>query len=217
MWRVCLGPYRAGPARGSHFMLGAYPPAPPAQIHSLPPATNLLPDLISHSLTALPSIQYQQLGLWQGSLPLTVPLDVRLHFLSTVWLCLSRLIALGPCSCETMYWTACAHSIWSSLDSWICLILGNCVIHLLAFGDSPTSILWTGQSGNWERILHFFFFAPRPACVCLLTLSKCPVAPMRKPVSSCSDTPVLPFFLFAQLLFNIRCVYAWDTYLTRYL
>lgn len=79
-------------------MLGAYPPAPPAQIHSLPPATNLLPDLISHSLTALPSIQYQQLGLWQGSLPLTVPL-------------VTRLIALGPCSCETMYWTTCAHSI----------------------------------------------------------------------------------------------------------
>lgn len=194
MWRVCLGPYRAGSARGSHFMLGAYPPAPPAQIHSLPPATNLLPDLISHSLTALPSIQYQHsvivsltahspwpLFLWDDVLDTLCPLNLILpEFLNL-----------------SHPWELC-HTpprFWRLTDQYS---LNRPVRELRK--NSP-----------------LFFFAPRPACVCLLTLSKCPVALMRKPVSSCSDTPVLPFFFFAQLLFNIRCVYAWDTYLTRYL
>lgn len=58
--------------KGNHLMLGPYPPAPPSA------------DLLSRSPMALPSVQYWQLGLRQGYLPLTIPLDVELPFWSTV-------------------------------------------------------------------------------------------------------------------------------------
>lgn len=118
---------------------------------------------------------------------------------STRQLCLCRILNSWPCSCVTKHWIACACSVWS----WEYLRLSDSG---LLSAPSLGTVLCTSSfplgcllENPWPLLLNqiwsqytldqavreqrrnspfSFYFAPKPACFCLLSLSKlseCPV------------------------------------------